>query len=160
MRHTFRCVLMRVVIFIYSDHFFISPLQHWCSTCRTKQERFRETRNQQELQLCSRLWCRERFIRCTDHKKTRFSNLSNPRHRYELLHHNYVRMTSPPPLGATGTVGRLLVEALSKKEFVHVRAAVRDVKSHSLPSYPNVLPVEFDYTKPDTMVAALKGVWL
>lgn len=59
--------------------------------------------------------------------------------------------------GATGTVGSLLVKALRKKG-ASVRAGVHtQEKAHSLEG-PGVEPVELDYSKKDTVRAALKGV--
>ena len=65
--------------------------------------------------------------------------------------------------GATGTIGSQVVNALSKKEGVTVYAGVRNDgknapdKAEKL-KRGNVTPVDFDYDKPETLAAALKGV--
>jgi uncharacterized protein YbjT (DUF2867 family) len=58
--------------------------------------------------------------------------------------------------GATGTVGAEVVRALVKKgETVHV--AARDAKKAE-GRFPGATPVSFDWDKPDTIAAAVKGV--
>lgn len=56
-------------------------------------------------------------------------------------------------LGATGTVGRALVQQLSAHEHA-VRAATRHPDTYDGPG----APVRFEYTDPDTYAAALAGV--
>jgi uncharacterized protein YbjT (DUF2867 family) len=58
--------------------------------------------------------------------------------------------------GATGTVGSKVVQALAGKADVSVRVAVRDpAKAKGLGA--NAQPVAFDYAKPETIAAAVKG---
>src|SRR5262249_5390584 len=59
--------------------------------------------------------------------------------------------------GATGTIGARVLKELAGKPDVVVRAAVRSKeKSGSLGSAAT--PVDFDYSKPETIAAAVKGV--
>ncbi len=58
-------------------------------------------------------------------------------------------------LGATGNVGAAITTALSNRGIV-TRAAVRN--PHTYPKNEFVLPVYFDFARPDTYANALKGV--
>ena len=59
--------------------------------------------------------------------------------------------------GATGTIGSEVVKALSAKPGVTVRVAVRSAAKAEKLLAANVIPVDFDYDKPDTIAAAVKG---
>ena len=68
-------------------------------------------------------------------------------------------MTSILVTGAAGTVGSNLLQSLADRPGVSVRAGTRDLaKLRAATLSPNVVPVEFDYTRPATMRAALDGV--
>jgi uncharacterized protein YbjT (DUF2867 family) len=60
--------------------------------------------------------------------------------------------------GATGTIGSEVVKALAAKPGVSIRVAVRSAAKAEKLLAPNVTPVDFDYEKPDTIAAAVKGV--
>lgn len=60
--------------------------------------------------------------------------------------------------GATGTIGSEVVKALAAKPGVTVRVAVRSAAKADKLRAANVTPVDFDYDKPDTLAAAVKGV--
>ncbi len=60
--------------------------------------------------------------------------------------------------GATGTIGSEVVKALSAKPGVTVRVAVRSAAKAEKLLGANVVPVDFDYEKPETIAAAVKGV--
>jgi uncharacterized protein YbjT (DUF2867 family) len=60
--------------------------------------------------------------------------------------------------GATGTIGSEVVKALAAKPGVTLRVAVRSAAKAEKLLAPNVVPVDFDYDKPDTIAAAVKGV--
>lgn len=60
--------------------------------------------------------------------------------------------------GATGTIGSRLVKALTGKANTAVRVAVRDAKQGAALEGGNITPVAFDWTKPETVAAALRGV--
>ncbi|MEP7123816.1 MAG: SDR family oxidoreductase [Byssovorax sp.] len=59
--------------------------------------------------------------------------------------------------GATGTIGSEVVKALAAKPGVTVRVAVRSAAKAEKLLGANVVPVDFDYEKPDTIAAAVKG---
>jgi uncharacterized protein YbjT (DUF2867 family) len=59
--------------------------------------------------------------------------------------------------GATGTIGSEVVKALAAKPGVTVRVAVRSAAKAEKLLAPNVIPVDFDYEKPETIAAAVKG---
>lgn len=59
--------------------------------------------------------------------------------------------------GATGTIGSEVVKALAEKPGVTVRVAVRSAAKAEKLLGPNVVPVDFDYEKPETLAAAVKG---
>jgi uncharacterized protein YbjT (DUF2867 family) len=59
--------------------------------------------------------------------------------------------------GATGTIGSEVVKALAAKPGVTVRVAVRSAAKAEKLLGPNVVPVDFDYEKPETIAAAVKG---
>jgi uncharacterized protein YbjT (DUF2867 family) len=59
--------------------------------------------------------------------------------------------------GATGTIGSEVVKALAAKPGVTIRVAVRSAAKAEKLLGANVIPVDFDYEKPDTIAAAVKG---
>lgn len=59
--------------------------------------------------------------------------------------------------GATGTVGSEVVKALAAKPGVTVRVAVRSAAKAEKLAGANVVAVDFDYAKPETIAAAVKG---
>jgi uncharacterized protein YbjT (DUF2867 family) len=60
--------------------------------------------------------------------------------------------------GATGTIGSRVVKELAGKPDVAVRVAVRSAEKAKALAAANVTPVDFDYSKPETLEAAVKGV--
>ena len=59
--------------------------------------------------------------------------------------------------GATGTIGSEVVKALAGKPGVTVRIGVRSAAKAEKLAAENVVPVDFDYEKPETIAAAVKG---
>lgn len=59
--------------------------------------------------------------------------------------------------GATGTIGSEVVKALAAKPGVTVRIGVRSAAKAEKLAADNVVPVDFDYEKPETFAAAVKG---
>lgn len=59
--------------------------------------------------------------------------------------------------GATGTIGSEVVKALAAKPGVTVRVGVRSAAKAEKLLGPNVVPVDFDFKKPETIAAAVKG---
>ncbi len=59
--------------------------------------------------------------------------------------------------GATGTIGSEVVKALAAKPGVTVRIGVRSAAKAEKLAAENVVPVDFDYEKPETIAAAVKG---
>src|SRR5215467_10264823 len=65
-------------------------------------------------------------------------------------------MTTILVTGPTGTIGSKVLESLAEKKDVTIRAALRaNEKTAKLPK--NVVAVEFDYDKPQTMASAVRG---
>jgi uncharacterized protein YbjT (DUF2867 family) len=60
--------------------------------------------------------------------------------------------------GATGTVGSDVLRGLAGRADVQVRAAVRDKEKSAALAGPNVELVWFDYTKPESLHPACRGV--
>ena len=60
--------------------------------------------------------------------------------------------------GATGTIGSEVVKALAAKPGVTVRIGVRSAAKADKLAAPNVVPVDFDFARPETIAAAVKGV--
>ena len=59
--------------------------------------------------------------------------------------------------GATGTVGGEVVKQLSAKGET-IKAAARAANNYTFGNLSGVQVVQLDYNKPDTLVAAFKGV--
>lgn len=59
--------------------------------------------------------------------------------------------------GATGTIGSEVVKALAAKPGVTVRIGVRSAAKADKLAAASVVPVDFDYAKPETIAAAVKG---
>src|SRR5690242_893511 len=66
-------------------------------------------------------------------------------------------MTTILVTGATGTIGKRLIQALASKSGISVRAAVRSAAKAGDVKGTNVTPVDFDWDKPETIAAAVKG---
>ena len=60
--------------------------------------------------------------------------------------------------GATGTIGSEVVKALASKPGVTVRIGVRSAAKAEKLKAGNVVPVDFEFDKPETIAAAVKGV--
>jgi uncharacterized protein YbjT (DUF2867 family) len=60
--------------------------------------------------------------------------------------------------GPTGTIGSQVVAHLAKKQDVTIRAGVRDAAKGKDKLPAGVVPVDFDYDKPETLGAACQGV--
>lgn len=60
--------------------------------------------------------------------------------------------------GATGTIGSEVVKALAAKPGVTVRIGVRSAAKAEKLKAGNVVPVDFEFDKPETIAAAVKGV--
>ncbi len=59
--------------------------------------------------------------------------------------------------GATGTIGSEVVKALAAKPGVTVRVGVRSAAKAEKLLAANVVPVDFDYDRPETIAAAVQG---
>ena len=59
--------------------------------------------------------------------------------------------------GATGTIGSEVVKALAAKSGVTVRVGVRSAAKAEKLLAANVVPVDFDYDRPETIAAAVQG---
>ena len=60
--------------------------------------------------------------------------------------------------GATGTIGTQVLTALAGRPDTHVRAGVRTAARAADLRRHNIEPVDFDFTRPASMSAALEGV--
>jgi len=60
--------------------------------------------------------------------------------------------------GATGTIGAQVVSALKGRSDVAVRAAVRNTAKAEALKGGNVTPVDFEFTQPELMQKAVRGV--
>ena len=67
-------------------------------------------------------------------------------------------MTTILVTGATGTVASEVLSALEGKAGVKVLAGVRSAAKGGSLRRANIEPVDFDYSKPETVSAALQGV--
>jgi uncharacterized protein YbjT (DUF2867 family) len=67
-------------------------------------------------------------------------------------------MTTILVTGATGTVASEVLAALEGKAGVKVLAGVRSAAKGGALRRGNIVPVDFDYSKPETVTAALSGV--
>ncbi len=67
-------------------------------------------------------------------------------------------MTTILVTGATGTVATEVLAALEGKAGVTVLAGVRSAAKGGALRRANIAPIDFDYEKPETVSAALKGV--
>jgi len=67
-------------------------------------------------------------------------------------------MTTILVTGATGTIGSQVVSALKGRSGVTVRVAVRDAAKAKALEGGNVMPVDFEYTKPELIQKAVQGV--
>ncbi|MBM7119389.1 SDR family oxidoreductase [Archangium primigenium] len=67
-------------------------------------------------------------------------------------------MTTVLVTGATGTIGSQVVAALKGREDVKVRAAVRSAAKADALRGGGVVPVDFEFTKPELIKKALTGV--
>ncbi|MGD0678736.1 MAG: NAD(P)H-binding protein [Polyangiaceae bacterium] len=60
--------------------------------------------------------------------------------------------------GSTGTIGSKVLAALAETENIEVRAGVRSGDRGLAVRAANVKPIDFDFEKPDSVSAALRGV--
>jgi uncharacterized protein YbjT (DUF2867 family) len=60
--------------------------------------------------------------------------------------------------GPTGTIGSKVVALLAQRPDIQVRAGVRSPEKEGALRRDNITPVAFDYEKPETIAAAVRGV--